>query len=157
PGERVELGDPVKTVGSYTTPVDVDPFTVSLEKKLELLFAADAIMRRNSGVKVAESNVIAVQNHKIFGNTDGALLEQVMYECGGAISATAVNDTEVQVRSYPNSFRYQGTAGWEYVTNADFVGNAERVAEESVKLLFADVWPTRRRATILRRAQLPLQ
>jgi len=157
PGERVDLGDPVRTVGSYATPVDVDPFTVSLEKKLDLLFAADAIMRRNSGVKVAESNVIAVRNQKFFGNTDGALLEQVIYECGGAIAATAVNDTEVQVRSYPNSFRYQGTAGWEYVTNADFVGNAERVAEESHKLLFADVCPAKTTTLILGSSQLALQ
>ena len=157
PGERVDLGDPVKTVGSYTTPVKVDPFTVSLEKKLDLLFAADAIMRRNSGVKVVESNVIAVRNQKVFGNTDGAFLDQVIYECGGAIAATAVNDTEVQVRSYPNSFRYQGTAGWEYVTNADFVGNAERVAEESLKLLFADVCPAKTTTLILGSSQLALQ
>src|SRR5262249_59524838 len=54
PGERVDLGDPVKTIGSYTTPVEVDPFTVSLEKKLDLLFAADAIMQRNSVAKVVE-------------------------------------------------------------------------------------------------------
>jgi len=157
PGERVDLGDPVKTVGSYTTPVKVDPFTVSLEKKLDLLFAADAIMRRNSGVKVVESNVIAVRNQKVFGNTDGAFLDQVIYECGGAIAATAVNDTEVQVRSYPNSFRYQGTAGWEYITNADFVGNAERVAEESLKLLFADVCPAKTTTLILGSSQLALQ
>jgi len=157
PGERVDLGDPVKMVGGYTTPVEVDPFTVSLEKKLDLLFAADAIMRRNSGAKVVESNVIAVRNQKVFGNTDGAFLDQVIYECGGAIAATAVNDTEVQVRSYPNSFRYQGTAGWEYVTNADFVGNAERVAEESVKLLFADVCPAKTTTLILGSSQLALQ
>jgi TldD protein len=157
PGERVDLGDPVKTVGSYTTPVEVDPFSVSLEKKLDLLFAADAIIRRNSGVKVVESNVIAVRNQKCFGNTDGAFLDQVIYECGGAIAATAVNDTEVQVRSYPNSFRYQGTAGWEYVTNADLVGNAERVAEESVKLLFADVCPAKTTTLILGSSQLALQ
>src|SRR5262245_27221037 len=157
PGERIDLGDPVKPLGSYTTPVEVDPFTVSLEEKLDLLFAADAIMRRNSGVKVVESNVIAVRNKKVFGNTDGAFLDQVIYECGGAIAVTAVNDTDVQVRSYPNSFRYQGTAGWEYVTNADFVGNAERVAEESLKLLFADVCPAKTTTLILGSSQLALQ
>jgi len=157
PGERVDLGEPVGTVGNYTTPIQTDPFTVSLEEKLDLLFRADAIMRRNAGVKVAESNIIAVRNHKFFGNTDGAFLEQIIYECGGAIAATAVNDTEVQVRSYPNSFRYQGTAGWEYVTKADFLGNAERVAEESVKLIFADVCPTKETTLILGSSQLALQ
>jgi TldD protein len=156
-GERVDLGEPVNTVGKYTTPISVDPFSISLEDKLDLLFRVDAIMRRNAGVKVAESNVIAVRNHKFFGNTEGAFLEQILFECGGAIAATSVNDTEVQVRSHPNSFRFQGSSGWEYVTNADFVGNAERVAEESVKLLFADVCPSKETTLILGSSQLALQ
>jgi TldD protein len=157
PSERIVLGDPVKAIGKYTTPIKVDPFGVSLEDKLDLLFRSDALMRRNSGVKVAESNVIAVRHNKFFGNTEGAFLEQVVYECGGAIAATAVSDTEIQVRSYPNSFRYQGTAGWEYVTEADFPGNAERVAEESVMLLAADVCPSKTTTLILGSSQLALQ
>src|SRR5215467_7342478 len=40
PGERVDLGDAVKTIGKYTTPIRVDPFSVSLEEKLGLLFRA---------------------------------------------------------------------------------------------------------------------
>ena len=156
-GEPVDIGDPVKSVGQYTTPIQVDPFNVSIEEKLDLLFRADAIMRQNAGVKVAESNVLAVRIQKYFGNTEGAYLEQTIHEMGGAIAATAVNDTEVQVRSYPNSFRYQGTAGWEYITKADFPGNAERVAEESVKLLFADVCPAKETTLILGSSQLALQ
>jgi TldD protein len=155
--ERVDLGEPVNSRGMYTTPIIVDPFTVSLEAKLDLLFRADAIMRRNAGVKVVEGNVIAVQNRKYFGNTESAFLEQVIYECGGSIAATAVNDTDVQVRSYPNSFRYQGTGGWEYVNDADLAGNAERVAEESVKLLFADVCPAKETTLVLGSSQLALQ
>ena len=157
PGEQVDLGEPVMTTGTYITPIRIDPFAVSLEEKLDLLFRADAIMRRNAGVKVVESNVLAVRHRKYFGNTEGAFLEQTIYETGGAIAATAVNDTEVQVRSYPNSFRYQGTAGWEYITNADFVGNAERVAEEAVKLIFADVCPSKETTLILGSSQLALQ
>src|SRR5262245_54194359 len=156
-GEKVELGESASEVGKYTTPITVDPFSISLEDKLDMLFGADAAMRRNAGVKVAESNVLAVKHHKFFGNTEGALLEQVIYETGGAIAATAVNDTEVQVRSHPNSFRYQGTAGWEYITAADFAGNAERVAEEAVKLIFADVCPAKETTLILGSSQLALQ
>src|SRR5215470_15555092 len=157
PGEPVHLGPAVSGIGKSTTPIEVDPFTVSLEEKLDLLFKADAIMRRNAGVKVVESNVLCVRIEKFFGNTEGAYLEQTIYEMGGAIAATAVNDNEVQVRSHPNSFRYQGTAGREYVTNADFVGNAERVAEESVKLLSADLCPSKETTLILGSSQLALQ
>jgi TldD protein len=157
PGEPVNLGEPVRAVGNYTTPIEADPFIISLEQKLDLLFRADAIMRRNAGVQIAESNMLAVRNHKFFANTEGAFIEQTIYESGGGIAATAVNDKEVQIRSYPNSFRYQGTGGWEYVTAADFVGNAERVAEEAVQLLFADVCPSKETTLILGSSQLALQ
>jgi TldD protein len=157
PGEPVDLGPKIAGAGKYTTPIQIDPFTISLEEKLDLLFRADGIMRRNAGVKVVEGNVLAVRTHKYFANTDGAFLEQTIYESGGAIAATAVNDTEVQIRSHPNSFRYQGTGGWEYVTNADLAGNAERVAEEAVKLIFADVCPSGETTLILGSSQLALQ
>ena len=157
PGEPVMLGSPVRSVGTYTTPIQIDPLSISLEQKLDLLFRADEIIRRHSGVKISEANVIAVRHHKFFANTEGAFLEQTIYETGGAIAATAVNDTDVQVRSHPNSFRYQGTGGWEYVTNADLIGNAERVAEEAVALLSADVCPSMETTLILGGSQLALQ
>src|SRR5438477_4608688 len=157
PGEPVELGTAVKSAGTYTTPLKIDPFTISLEQKLDLLFRADEIMRRNPGVKVSEANVIGVRNQKFFANTEGAFTEQIIYESGGAIAATAVSDTEVQIRSHPNSFRYQGTGGWEYITEMDFAGNAERVASEAVALLTADVCPSGETTLILDSSQLALQ
>ena len=157
PGEPVDLGTPVKSVGQYATPFKIDPFTISLEQKLDLLFRADEIMRRNSEVKVSEANVIAVRTQKFFSNTEGAFTEQIIHESGGAIAATAVTDTEVQIRSHPNSFRYQGTGGWEYVMDADFAGNAERVASEAVALLTAEVCPSKETALILDSSQLALQ
>ena len=84
-GEAVNLGSPVTSRGQYTTPLAVDPFSVSLEQKLDLLFRADEIVRGNPGVKVSEANAIAIRNHKFFGNTEGALVEQIIYESGGAI------------------------------------------------------------------------
>ena len=157
PGEPVDLGPAVKSTGTYTTPIQIDPFTISVEEKLNLLLRADEIMRKNSGVKVAEGNVIGIRNQKVFSNSEGAFVEQTVYESGGAIAATSVSDTEVQIRSHPNSFRYQGTGGWEYVTDADFVGNAERVAAEAVALLTADVCPSKETTLILDSSQLALQ
>src|SRR5262245_44482768 len=43
PGERVELGEPMKATGKYTTRIAVDPFSIPLQEKLDLLFQADAI------------------------------------------------------------------------------------------------------------------
>jgi TldD protein len=157
PGALVELGPDVSGTGRYATPIEIDPFSVPLEEKLQLLFRADEIIRRNPGVRVSDGNVIAIRHHKTFANTEGALLEQTIYETGGGIAATAVSDNDVQIRSYPNSFRFQGTAGWEYITNADLAGHAERVADDAVALLYADVCPTKETTLILGSSQLALQ
>src|SRR5438093_4021512 len=93
PGERVILDTAVIGIGKYTTPIQIDPFKVSLEEKLDLLFRADEVIRRKPGVKVSEGNVISVRHHKFFANTEDAFLEQTIYESGCAIAATAVNDT----------------------------------------------------------------
>ena len=156
-GPPVELGPPVFNTGQYMTPIEVDPFTIPLEEKLQLLFRADELIRRQSGVRVSEGNVLAVRHRKTFANTEGGFLEQTIYETGGGIAATAINETEIQIRSYPNSFRFQGTAGWEYIRKADFVGNAERVAAEAVALLSAEVCPTKQTTLILGSSQLALQ
>src|SRR2546427_6019188 len=95
PGEPLDLGKPVTSVGKYSTPIQIDPFSTSLEQKLDLLFRADEIMRRNPGVKVSEGNVISVRNHKFFSNTEGAFVEQVIYESGGAIAATDRKSTRL--------------------------------------------------------------
>jgi TldD protein len=157
PGAALDLGAPVRSKGVYQTPIQVDPFSVSLDSKLSMLFNAVATIRRNPGIKVSEGRVISVRHHKTFANSEGALLEQTIYECGGSIGATAIKDNEIQVRSYPDAFRCQGTGGWEYITDQDFPGNAERIAAEVVALLSADVCPSRKTTLILGSSQLALQ
>src|SRR5262245_51084135 len=156
-GEPVHLGPPVTSTGEYTTPIQIDPFSVSLEQKLSLLLRADAIMRRGSDITVSECSALSVRQRKTFANSEGAFIQQTIYECGGSIVATAVRGNEIQIRSYPNSYRNQGTAGWEYIQNADFVGNAERVASEASALLRADICPSKETTLILGSSQLALQ
>ena len=157
PGKPVDLGAPIKSTGSYTTPIEIDPFSIGIETKLGVLLDADRIIRKNPGVKVSEGRVISVRHRKTFANSEGALLEQTIYEAGGAISATAVNGNEIQVRSYPDAFGCQGTAGWEYILNRRFADNAERIASEAVALLSADVCPSGETSLILGSSQLALQ
>jgi TldD protein len=157
PGKPVDLGAPVTSRGSYVTPARIDPFSVSLEAKLALLLDTDARIRKNSGVKVSEGNILSVRRDKVFANSEGAYVEQTILESGGSISATAVAGNENQVRSYPHSFRQMGTGGWEFVEEADYVGNAERIASEAVELLTADACPSKDTTLILGSSQLALQ
>ncbi|MBI4494237.1 MAG: TldD/PmbA family protein [Chloroflexi bacterium] len=156
--EAVDLGAAVKSVGSYRTPVQRDPFAVSLDDKIALLLAADAGMRSVPGIGVAEGSMEAQRIARTFASSEGSYLEQTLVETGAGIEAMAVGENEAQKRSYPNSFgRHQGTAGYEFVEALDLVGNAPRIAEQAVQLLSAEQCPSGLATIILDATQVALQ
>ena len=149
---------PVDAVtATYQTPVTTDPFTVPLDRKIELLLAADEAMEV-PGVTTRQGSLGAVRHHQLFASSEGARIEQTIIETGGGLDATATGDGEVQSRSFPNSFgRQQLTAGWECIEEMDLAGNAPRIAEEAVALLHADPCPAGRMTLILDATQAALQ
>src|SRR5947207_15216288 len=135
-GPRADIGPPQSVSGTYKTPMQKDPFAVSLDDKIALLLASTDAMRRVPNVVSAEGNLYCQREDKIFASTEDAYIEQELYETGCGIEATAVDEGEVQNRSYPNSVgRHQGTEGWEFIERYDLAGNAGRVAEEASALL----------------------
>jgi TldD protein len=156
--QEVRLDAPRPIVGSYRTPLEIDPFSVPVEVKIALLLQADAAMRRVAGVRVAKSNTETLRETKTFASTEGSYIEQEIVETGGGLDCTAVGDGEVQKRSYPNSFgRHQGTVGWELVAGLDLPANGERIATEAVALLTAPQCPSGVTTVILGATQLALQ
>jgi TldD protein len=158
------LRDPVRLApvtpaqGEYRTPVERDPFDVSLEDKMDVLLRTDAAMARVSGLRVRQGSLEFVKEERSFASSEGASLTQTIIESGGGIDATATSDSEVQTRSFPNSFgRHQVCGGWEAVLAMDLPGNGERIAEEAVALLTAAVCPEGRMTVILDGTQAALQ
>jgi TldD protein len=137
-GPKANIGPPVRTLGKYATPVKKDPFSVPLDSKIALLVQANETMMGVQGIVAAECSTYNQREIKTFGSSEGAYIEQDLVETGCGIEATAVDEGEVQNRSYPNSVgRHQGTEGWEFVERWDLAGNAGRIAEEAVALLSA--------------------
>jgi len=156
----VKLGPAVAHVGTYRTPVQVDPWDVPWEEKIDLLLKADKGMRATPGVTVASSSLGFVRENKIFANSEGAFLDQEIIESGGGIAALAVDreSGEVQERTHPNCFGHdQRTEGWEAILGMKLVDNAPRVGEEAVALLSADPCPSGTTTVILGATQLALQ
>ncbi len=142
----------------YQTPISIDPFDVAPETKLNLLLKADEILRRNKKVKISETFMGSYKTEKTFASTEGAYIEQEIVECGAGIAATAIEGDEVQVRSYPNSFRGNfATQGYEWIERLGLVNRAENVAEEASQLLMAKPCPSKTTALILDSSQLALQ
>lgn len=149
-GDKVDLGPRVASRGTYKTPVKIDPFTISLEDKLDVLMAADGEMARVDGVRVRRGNLVFICEKKWFANTENGFTEQTIIETGGGIVATAVGESEVQTRSYPSSFgRQQVTGGWEAVRSWDLPGKAQHIADEAAALLTADPCPPEITTTVI--------
>ena len=144
--------------GAWENEVGSDPFEVSLEDKLAMLFAADEGLRAEPRVALALAHFRAATEEKIFASTEGALCEQRLTECGGGLAAVAVNGDQSQVRSYPASHGgHVVQSGYEHFLALDLPAEAPGVAAEAVALLAAPPCPPGRTTLILSGEQLGLQ
>jgi TldD protein len=157
-GPKANIGPAVRHVAKYRTPIAKDPFAVSLDDKIGLLLRVNETMAGVPKIVMAESSLYCQREQKTFASSEGAFVEQDLYETGATVEATAVGEDEVQNRSYPNSVgRHQATEGWEFVERWDLEGNAGRIAEEASALLTAKPCPPGVTTVILDGSQLGLQ
>jgi TldD protein len=157
-GKPADLGPPSAIVDTYITPIERDPFEVPLDQKIDLLVSTTEAMMGAPNIVMAEASTYIQRDEKLFVSTEGSEINQTLTETGCGIEATAVDEGEVQRRSYPNSVgRHQGTEGWEFVERWDLAGNAGRVAEEAAELLRAKPCPSGVTTVILDGSQVGLQ
>ena len=143
---------------TWQNPYVKDPFRIPLERQLDLLLAADAEMRKVKGVTLAETSMQFRRIEEFFASSIGSRIHQIKVQSGAGIVATSFQGTEIQKRSYPNSFGGQHMlAGYELVESLDLVGNAQRVGEECVALHKAVQCPEGTSTIILDSSQLGLQ
>src|SRR5579864_1884201 len=154
----IDLGPAVASRGTYRTPIVRDPFEVPLSEKVELLLRADQAMGSVAGVTIREGSMEFISQRKLFASTEGALIEQELFESGAGIEATATSPDDVQNRSYPNSFgRHQGSGGYEYILALELDRHGQRIGEEAVQLLRAPQCPSGVKTLILGASQVALQ
>jgi TldD protein len=144
-------------VADYRTPVQRDPFAVSVGDKVALCLRAEEAMD-HAGVGVRSAFVRAFREHKLFVSSLGSAIEQELVECGGGIEAVATAEGLFQVRSYPSAHGGSSSqAGWEYVERLDLVGEAPRVGEQASALLRAAECPAGTTTLVLDPDQTVLQ
>lgn len=156
--------EPVRlsAVGAFTDtwsgPCEIDPFGISLDEKISLLLSADEGLRSESAVRITGANLSFLRVHKLFGSTEGSLIEQTYTESQGGIVAYALGDGEMLPRSYPNSHGGQAVqGGWESILALDLAGHAPRVSGQAAALLTAAECPAETTTVIIDSSQLALQ
>ena len=142
----------------WTSPSQIDPFTTSIEQNLDLLMKIDAELRAARGVTLAEANLSFRRYEQWFFSSEGADIHQTRVTTGGGYHAYSFQGSEIQKRSFPNSFggQYQNK-GYELIEELKLVENARRIGEEAVALHKADQCPEGKFTIILDSSQLGLQ
>ena len=142
----------------YRTPFKKDPFSVSIDEKINLLMETCKILMDAKKIKTTEASMKFFKTNKLFISSEGAEIEQDLMESGGGFNAVAFDGNEAQKRSYPNSFGGDFTTnGYEFIENMKFLDNAERVREEAVQLLSASACPDTETTIIICGPQMALQ
>src|SRR6202050_556428 len=156
--EDVQLAAEKPVAAEWSTPYKVDPFTVSVEQNIELLLKIDARLRPVAGITLAETNLNFNREEQWFVSSDGADIHQTKLLTGAGYAAYAFAGSEIQKRSYPNSYGGQGqNKGYELIAELKLLENARRIAEETVALLKAERCPEGVFDIILESSQLGLQ
>ncbi len=123
-----------------------------------MLAAATEVMARVDGIRVARGTIDLLRSKVWFHSSEGTEIDQTFTQTAGGIEAIAISDDDVQVRSYPGSFRgHFAAAGYELIEQMDLIGNAQQTAEEAVALLSAPECPSATTDLVLDGHQVMLQ
>jgi len=129
---------PVESYGdvSWKSALEIDPWDVALEEKVEHLLALNEVALRNPAVSFVNSNLHFVKIEQTSATTEGTIARQTIVRTNPAMSITAVSPdrTDFQTRSAAVS---PAGRGWEYVLASLTVEAAERWAAEAAEKLVA--------------------
>src|SRR5271166_5817023 len=154
----IQLAPEKPVIAEWTTPFQIDPFSISVEQNIDLLLKIDSELRSVAGVTLAETNMNFHREEQWFVSSEGANIHQTKYTTGIGYAAYAFVGSEIQKRSYPNSYGGQWqNKGYELIGELKLLQNARRIAEEAVALHHAEQCPEGTFDIILDSSQLGLQ
>jgi TldD protein len=118
------------------TPCRIDPFSVPLEKKTDLLLNTMEALHRQDGIVRSGASLWARRDKKLFLSTEGTHLEFDLLAGQGECTATALHDGRFASRNFNTPHLRQG---YELIEEADFLREAPRMANQAVEKVQAPV------------------
>jgi TldD protein len=120
---------------AWRTPIQEDPFEVSIEDKVALLLAANQAALGVRGARFVTSSLFFLREDKTFASSEGSYITQTLYRAYPQMNVTAVQGSDFQTR-LSTDVQPMGL-GFEHVRAARLVENAPRWAEDAVRKLSA--------------------
>lgn len=130
--EPVQLA-PAESYGEVTwnTPVDVNPFEVSMDEKVDLLMNINSEAEK-AGANFCSSNLFFVNEQKYFASTEGTYADQDIHRCWPTFTVTSINREQGGFETR-NSLAQPMGMGFEYVKNFGLIEEAREAAEQAAE------------------------
>ncbi len=122
----------------FTTPYQIDPFTVGIDQKIGLLLDINRSLLKHSGIQKAYALMDVRKVDRLFANTEGSILQSLVFTTSAQYQATAVGNGDAKSRGYAPPPR---TMGYENIDAEDLLANTDRVAQQAVEHLHAKECP----------------
>ncbi|MCS7310517.1 MAG: TldD/PmbA family protein, partial [Armatimonadetes bacterium] len=119
---------------SFRSACEIDPFTVPIDTKVGLLLQINQALLRHEGIKKANSYLLFKREERYFANTEGSLMDSIIYTTATGYTATAVGEGDARSRTYTPP---PMTRGYEHIHAQDLLENTERVAQQALEHLRA--------------------
>jgi TldD protein len=120
---------PAKDV-SWQNAFQIDPWTIPIEQKADLLLKANAAAMKATNVKFVFSAMFFRKEERNYANTDGSVVTQTIIDSWVPMQITAVAPDASDFQNRGSVSAPMGR-GYEYVLAQDIVGNATKWGEEA--------------------------
>ena len=147
PVRPIELPPTPPAVGSWTTPVRIDPFTISPEEKQDYLAGlvryADAY---GNGIASDDAKMGFTRQERAVATSEGSFFTQTVYSSSGVFiikvsPGSSIGDSGGQsIKTAARHLDLMGK-GWELMLDADILSQIPVMCEEGLRLLKMPVKP----------------
>jgi TldD protein len=133
---KIELAPTPVITEKWQTSMRVDPFTVPLADRAELLLSFYSEAKKVRGVSFLDASCDAFDEWKLLATSEGSLIEQRIVRVGADYIVTAKNDKTGEFVTRMHELPPM-QAGWEYVTSAPLLPDVRKIADDAVEKLAA--------------------
>ena len=121
---------------SWKSAYEIDPFTVPVERKIDLLLKLNERALGVKGASFVSSMMRFVREGKFFVSTEGSVIDQTLIRSYCSFNVTAVDRAKGDSQSR-GSLSSPTQKGYEAIENHPYLDEAEQAAEEAVAKLRA--------------------
>ena len=144
--QKLRLAPERSYIATYRTPVKIDPFTVPVSEKIDLMMEVARTMLAYEGIMKTVFLMILHKDEKLFASTLGTRLDLTTQFINPMITAVAVTESDSQSRTFDEGGR---AVGWEWILELDLREKAKQIAEEAIIKVKADTLGAEERRSLI--------